>query len=222
MSNVVDAYPGLYRDVQTYLRERVREVLTGTSEAIVAHLWPRPRCALRQGGRSQTRCRTYPVSSTRTPTSRRTYHTRRSRDLAAAQAHGLKPGDVRRQASTLVASEEVGDIFRGGKAYDVHVWSTPETRNSVSSLRQLPIDTPGGEQITLEQVADVRLAPNPQRHRARESVAPHGRRRQRGGTRSRLRRERRRGSHRGVDCRLSTTWRCWESPASWQLPRRTC
>jgi Cu/Ag efflux pump CusA len=82
-------------------------------------------------------------------------------DLAAAQAHGLKPGDVRRQASTLVASEEVGDIFRGGKAYDVHVWSTPETRNSVSSVRQLPIDTPGGEQITLEQVADVRLAPTP-------------------------------------------------------------
>jgi Cu/Ag efflux pump CusA len=73
----------------------------------------------------------------------------------------IKPGDVRRQASTLATSEEVGDIFQGGKAYDVHVWSTPETRNSVSSLRRLPIDTPGGEQIPLEQVADVSLAPTP-------------------------------------------------------------
>src|SRR3712207_6125470 len=82
-------------------------------------------------------------------------------DLAAAQDYGIKPGDVRRQAATLVASEEVGDIFRGGRAYDVHVWSTPETRHSVTSLRQLPIDTPGGEQIRLEQVADVRLAPTP-------------------------------------------------------------
>ena len=45
-------------------------------------------------------------------------------DLAAAQDYGIKPGDVRRQAATLVASEEVGDIFKGGKAYDVHVWST--------------------------------------------------------------------------------------------------
>jgi Cu/Ag efflux pump CusA len=61
----------------------------------------------------------------------------------------------------LVASEEVGDIFRGGKAYDVHVWSTPETRDSVSKIRELPIYTPGGEQITLEQVADVRTAPTP-------------------------------------------------------------
>ena len=34
--------------------------------------------------------------------------------VAAARRHGLKPGDVRRQASTLIASEEVGDIFREG------------------------------------------------------------------------------------------------------------
>ena len=47
-------------------------------------------------------------------------------DLAAAQRYGLKPGDVRRAAATLLASEEVGDIFRDGRAYDVHVWSTPE------------------------------------------------------------------------------------------------
>src|SRR3712207_9330090 len=30
VQNTVDSYPGLYRDVQTYLRERVKEVLTGT------------------------------------------------------------------------------------------------------------------------------------------------------------------------------------------------
>jgi Cu/Ag efflux pump CusA len=82
-------------------------------------------------------------------------------NLAAAQRYGIKPGDVRRQAATLVASEEVGDIFRGGKAYDVHVWSTPETRNSVTSMHKLPIDTSGGKQIPLGQVADVRLAPTP-------------------------------------------------------------
>jgi Cu/Ag efflux pump CusA len=82
-------------------------------------------------------------------------------DLAAAQRYGLKPGDVRRQAGVLVANEEVNDIWTGGKIYDVRVWSTPETRNSVTSMRQLPIDTPGGDQIRLEEVADVRVAPTP-------------------------------------------------------------
>ena len=35
----VEGYPGLYRDVQTYLRERIKEVLTGTSESIVVRIF---------------------------------------------------------------------------------------------------------------------------------------------------------------------------------------
>ncbi len=63
-------------------------------------------------------------------------------DLQGRQAYGVKPGDVRRAAATLLAGEEVGDIFRDGKAYDVQVWSTPETRHSVSDIENLLIDTP--------------------------------------------------------------------------------
>ena len=37
-------------------------------------------------------------------------------DLAAAQRYGIKPGDVRRAAATIVSGEEVGDIFRDGDA----------------------------------------------------------------------------------------------------------
>ena len=62
-------------------------------------------------------------------------------DLAKAQKYGLKPGDVRRDAATLVAGEEVGDIFRAGKAYDVEVWSTDRDAHSVSDIENLPIDT---------------------------------------------------------------------------------
>ena len=47
-------------------------------------------------------------------------------DLVKAQRYGVKPGDVRRAAATLMSGEEVGDIFHDGKAYDVNVWSTPE------------------------------------------------------------------------------------------------
>jgi Cu/Ag efflux pump CusA len=82
-------------------------------------------------------------------------------DLAKARAYGLKPGDVRRDAATLVAGEEVGDIFRAGKAYDVVVWSPESSRRSVSDIRNLPLDTPSGRQIPLGTVADVELRPNP-------------------------------------------------------------
>ena len=33
VQEAVDGYPGLYRDVQTYLKERIKEVLTGASGA---------------------------------------------------------------------------------------------------------------------------------------------------------------------------------------------
>ena len=44
---VVNGYPGLRRDVQTYLKERIREVLTGSSDAIVIRIYgagPRRSC----------------------------------------------------------------------------------------------------------------------------------------------------------------------------------
>ena len=163
VSNTVDSYPGVYRDVQTYLRERVREVLTGTSEAIVVRIYgPDLDVLYTKADEISKEMQGIPgLIDAHADLQEDLPHAEVEVDLAAAQDYGLKPGDVRRQASTLVASEEVGDIFRGGKAYDVHVWSTPETRNSVSNLRELPIDTPGGEQISLEQVADVRIAPTP-------------------------------------------------------------
>jgi Cu/Ag efflux pump CusA len=82
-------------------------------------------------------------------------------NLAKAEKYGLKPGDVRRDAATLVAGEEVGDIFRAGKAYDVVVWSPERTRHSFSDIENLPIDLPSGGHIRLGEVATVALQPNP-------------------------------------------------------------
>ena len=82
-------------------------------------------------------------------------------NLAKAEKYGLKPGDVRRDAATLVAGEEVGDIFRAGKAYDVVVWSPERTRHSFADIENLPIDLPSGGHIRLGEVATVALQPNP-------------------------------------------------------------
>jgi Cu/Ag efflux pump CusA len=68
---------------------------------------------------------------------------------------------VRRAAAVLVAGEEVGDIFRGGRAYDVVVWSEPESRDSVPDIENLMIDTPSGDRVRLGDVASVELQPSP-------------------------------------------------------------
>jgi len=80
-------------------------------------------------------------------------------DMAAAQLHGLKPGDVRRAAATLMSGIVVGNLYEEQKVFEVVVWSTPETRHSLSSVRNLMIDTPGGGHVRLGDVAKVRIVP---------------------------------------------------------------
>lgn len=80
-------------------------------------------------------------------------------DLDKAQQHGLKPGDVRRAASTLFAGITVGSLFEEQKVFDVVVWGTPESRQSLSSIRNTVLNTPNGGHVRLEEVAQIQLAP---------------------------------------------------------------
>jgi Cu/Ag efflux pump CusA len=82
-------------------------------------------------------------------------------DLGRAQQHGIKPGDVRRAATTLLSGINVGSLFEEQKVFDVVVWGTPAIRDSLTGVRRLLIDTPTGGHVRLEDVANVRIAPNP-------------------------------------------------------------
>ncbi|HEX2990416.1 MAG TPA: efflux RND transporter permease subunit, partial [Anaerolineales bacterium] len=93
-------------------------------------------------------------------------------DLATAQKYGIRPGDVRRAAAILVSGIHVGSIFEEQKIFDVVVWSEPELRQSVSDIENLLIDIPGGQQIPLGELADVRMVSSPTVI-SREAVSPY-------------------------------------------------
>ncbi|MBD1542188.1 efflux RND transporter permease subunit [Arthrobacter sp. IA7] len=160
---VVDGYPGIVRDVQTYLKERIREVLTGASNAVVVRLYGDDLALLRSKAAEIHSIfdATEGAIDVQTALQKDIPQINIEVDLAKAQSYGLKPGDVRRAAATMVAGEEVGDVYRGGKAYDVQVWSPPEVRSDISSIRNLPIDTPNGQKILLSDVASVQVKPTP-------------------------------------------------------------
>jgi Cu/Ag efflux pump CusA len=160
---VIATYPGLYRDTMTYLNERIEEVLTGAKEPIIVRIYGQDLAQLRsKAAEIQHRLGAIPgIVDDHTDLQFDTPQVQVQVDLARAAQYGLKPGDVRRAASTLVAGEEVGDIFRAGKAYDTVVWSTPQTRGSVTAISELPIDTPSGKVVQLGDVARVTVQPNP-------------------------------------------------------------
>ncbi|WP_423910898.1 efflux RND transporter permease subunit [Candidatus Spongiihabitans sp.] len=163
IQEVVDGYPGIYRDVLTYLKERIREVLTGGHEAITVRIFGQDLRVLRiQAEAVEANLKGTPGLkelhvSLQTPIPQINVEV----DLGKANKYGLKPGDVRRAAGVLVAGLEVGDIFRGGKAYDVAVWSIPENRNSLSDIENLLLDTPYGGHVRLADIADVSIQPTP-------------------------------------------------------------
>jgi CzcA family heavy metal efflux pump len=163
VQEAVDGYPGLYRDVQTYLKERIKEVLTGTSETIVVRIFGPDLDVLHEkaaevkaalGGipgivdLHEEHIEDIPQMEIKV-------------DLAVAQQYGLTPGEVRRAAATYVNGIEVGDVFRDGKVLDIRVRGGPETRHSLTSIQNLLINTPAGGHVRLGEVADVWIAPTP-------------------------------------------------------------
>jgi CzcA family heavy metal efflux pump len=161
---VVAGHPGLFRNVQTYMRERIEEVLTeGGGEPVVVRIFGPDLDVLRKTA-DEVR---HSLASVKGLTE---LHTALQSNvpqidvqvrLDVAKRYGVKPGDVRRASATLIASEEVADMFRAGRAYDVHVWSTPQTRNNLTAIRNLPIETPRGGTVPLGTLASVRVRPTP-------------------------------------------------------------
>src|SRR5436309_1757683 len=163
IQETVDGYPGLYRDVQTYLKERIREVLTGHSEAIVVRIYGDDVDTLHQLGAKVKEALTgiAGIIDLHVEFHENIPQIEVQVDLDKAFTYGLKPGDVRRAATTLVAHEEAGDIHIANRTYDVTVWSVPEARSSLTGIRELPIDLPRGGHVQLQQVADVSIRPTP-------------------------------------------------------------
>jgi len=163
IKEVVDGYPGLYRGVETYLGERIDEVLTGESEPIVVRIFGSDLKVLRE---QAERVRQALVKINGTDEVKKDInvdvpHIQVTEMTADALQVGLKPGDVRRASATLMAGEEVGDIFNDGRTYDVQVWTTPEWRHSLTSVEDMLIDTPTGKRVRLKDVADVQIMPTP-------------------------------------------------------------
>ena len=163
IQEAVDGYPGLYRDVQTYLKERIREVLTGTSDAIVVRIYGRDLDILTQKASEVKKAlsKIEGIIDLHMSFQEKIPQIEVEVDLDKAHKYGLKPGDVRRSATTMVALQEAGDIHIANRTYDVNVWSIPEARSSFTDIQNLPIDTPNGDHVRLVDVADVRIAPTP-------------------------------------------------------------
>ncbi|MEP6472681.1 MAG: CusA/CzcA family heavy metal efflux RND transporter, partial [Gemmatimonadota bacterium] len=82
-------------------------------------------------------------------------------DRAAAGRFGLNIADVQAIISGAVGGENVGQTVEGLARYPISVRYPREIRDSLEGLRNLPILTPSGQQITLGAVAQLQVKDGP-------------------------------------------------------------
>jgi len=163
VQTVVDGYPGLYRDLLTYLKERIKEVLTGTSAAIVVRIYGPDMDRLRSIA-AEVSSQIKPIEGVTTlkiePQVLVPQLSIEMRPEAASQ-FGLTPAMLMRNVSTLVNGTQVGEIYRDQGIFGVFVRGKDQAHRDPTALQHLMIDTPSGAQVPLSSVASVTIIPAP-------------------------------------------------------------
>ncbi len=161
IQDAIAGYPGLYRDVLTYLRERIKEVLTGAGATVVVRIFG-PDIGNLRAIAEQVKAAIAPVAGiTDLKIEQQSLIPQiqiRPRPEALA-AYGLTAGEVRRVASTIISGTTVGEVFRDQKSFEVSVWGLPEVRGDVHALRDMYIPRASGAPVRLRDIADVHIMP---------------------------------------------------------------
>ena len=161
---VAASHPGAYSDVLTYLHERIDEVLTnGTTEDLAVRIYgPNLGTLTHIAGQMTHAFDRIPglVDVQPAPLEFIPEIDIQVKPAVAAK-YGLTPGGIRREAAIMVSSEPVAEIPTNGEIFAIAMWSTPQTRANLTSLYQLPLDTPSGGHVPLGQVASIVLKPAP-------------------------------------------------------------
>jgi len=161
VKEVVAGYPGLSPEVLTNLQAKLRQELSGTGESLVMRVYGEDMTIIRKKADEVQKvlAGVAGVVDARVQYPEEMPALEIEVNLDKAKHYGLKPGDVRRAATTLVSGLEVGNLFDEQKVFEVVVWGTPNTRRNLTSIQELLIETPSRGYVPLKDVADVRIRP---------------------------------------------------------------
>ncbi|MDR3320221.1 MAG: efflux RND transporter permease subunit [Desulfovibrio sp.] len=79
----------------------------------------------------------------------------------SAARYGMNVADAQLFVSTAIGGENIGETVEGVARYPINVRYPQMYRDSLATLRSMPLLTPSGQQITLEDVADMTMRAGP-------------------------------------------------------------
>jgi Cu/Ag efflux pump CusA len=161
--NTVDGYPGIDHSTQSYLRDKVGEVLTGQSKPVVVRIFGPQRAVLKEKA-EEVRAAIAGIPGVVDLVAEGQVeepHVQVKVNLEAAGKANVKPGDVRRSAASIFSGLVVGYLFKDQRIFEVVVWGAPETRANLSNLADLWVEKSDRSHTRLGDIADVSVTSTP-------------------------------------------------------------
>lgn len=166
----MQGYAGIFTDVQTYLKERSKEVLSGTSASIVVRLYGPDLTILRQQAEAikRTMQSVNGIADLKVEPQVLTPQIEIRLKQEAAQRYGINTNDIRKVTSTVLKGIKVGEVYEAQQKVDVVVIGDLKSKVDLAAIQQLPIDSAYGSQLRIKDVADVYFVgmPNEIKHEA--------------------------------------------------------
>jgi len=159
---VVKGYPGIANNVLNYSQQQIGELRNSLEPGFAVRVYGTDMSVLAQKA-EEVRTAIAGVSGVKNPQVNATPKmpiVEVEVNLEAAQKVGIKPGDARRAAAALMQGIVVGNLFEQQKVFEVVVRGAVDVRDDLTSVRDLLLDTPGGDRVKLGDIAAVRLVPN--------------------------------------------------------------
>ncbi|MFT8211585.1 MAG: efflux RND transporter permease subunit [Symbiopectobacterium sp.] len=82
-------------------------------------------------------------------------------DRAKAARYGVSVKELQSIVSIVVGGENIGETIEGRERYPINLRYPREIRDSLQKLKNLPVITASGGQISLSELADIRISDGP-------------------------------------------------------------
>ena len=160
--DVVQGYPGIAHNVVNYSQQKIGDMHSSLEPGFAVRVYGTELPVLREKA-EEVRKALENIDGVTNPTVDAVTMTpivEVEVNLEAAQKVGIKPGDARRAAATLMQGIVVGNLFEEQKVFEVVVRGAVDVRDDLTSIRELLLDTPNGGHVQLGEIAEVRMVPN--------------------------------------------------------------
>jgi CzcA family heavy metal efflux pump len=154
---VLTKFPGATFTTNTFLTERMEEIISGYTAAIVLNLYgPRLQVLDREAQQVAQVLRSIPgarvVRIQSPPGTPQVIVHLRPRALAR---WGFQPVSVLDAVETAFGGSTVGQVYQGNEVFNVTAVLDPAERQNPTDVAELPLKSPAGNYVPLSQLADV-------------------------------------------------------------------